>query len=794
MHLIRKRLPFAALAIATCLFSQACTSTQANSSDTAPETLAQASGNETNGSATEIPCPSVVVGIDEVKGETYDCGIVTVPENYDEPDGRQIELTYAVLYSQSLSPAPDPVIYLAGGPGGGSVYAPIGWGERFAGHRRTRDVVLFDQRGTEYSNRLGCAPVSYVVSNIFSNQESEYFGQIDSLLDRFRAKYPEASEDDLFKYAYMALCGQLLEAHGADLSQYNTANNAQDVVTLATALGYDKINLYGTSYGTYLAQQVMRDYPDRLRSVVLDSTLPQQVKIYEAWVQDHEVVLLNLIEDCDADAACRAAYPNLKARTVALLEQLETSPVPLSSPIPSPIEPDTLIDSVTPDQIIMIMDFLNNFPQKLSPYVPRMIDELEQGITTTYEAILSDNLPTQAEPEEPEESEELVNPALTYRIRAEELQLEAQKLLATQLLQAEQERPATQWSNQVQTLALQLPQMEQLRVVANFLGVGYQSGMPRDRATLLAFVDENFEGEEAQSLSAAVNDMADTEVRHVYEVVSDVTEQLVPIDNGATQGMFWSVACQDIRPFSERAETDAALASLELPQMGASRYHDAIEAYTICENWPVESYRDRPFEAVESDIPTLVLQGRYDAPTTTVVGSQVMTGLSNGTYVELPNTGHGVTKDSECAKDIGVAFVSDPDQELNTSCTEDLKPDFLLPLSATEQSTPADAGANNGTSPTPTAEANTASSTPICFQVDRPLTVYAEPSSSAAVAGAYNKNDIAYASTNPPTTQQADGQVFIEVSIYGGFTGWIAQSSPDGAGSALEELSADQCQ
>jgi pimeloyl-ACP methyl ester carboxylesterase len=624
---------------------------------------------------TEIPCPTPVTLPDEVRGKTYDCGILTVPENYDDPNGRQIELTYAVLYSQSLSPAPDPVIYLAGGPGGGSILAPDWYAGQFAGHRRTRDVVLFDQRGTEYANRLGCAPVSYAVSEIFNDQDSEYFGQFNQLLEALRDRYPEASEDELFKYAYMAVCGRLLEAHGNDLDQYNTANSTRDVVNLATALGYDDINLYGISYGTYLAQQVLRDHPDRLRSVVLDSTLPQQVNIFEAWVQDYQVILLNLLADCEADAACNQAYPNLKERTIALLEQLSTNPVPLATPIADPMNSDATIDRVTVEQFVAVLDLLNGHPQQVSPYLPLMIYELEQGITTTFASIISGDLPSPTLPEPPTGT----NHALTYQQQADELQAKAADIIATTAIQAEQQRPGFQWVVDVQQQAIERPQSELVELLANFYGVGYQAGMPRDRNTLLTFVDENFEGEAAQSLSAAVNALSDIEVRHVYEVVSDYTDLVVDVDGNSTTGMYWSVVCQDIRPLNELSATDAVLAGLEIPQLGPARYASSLEAYAICNTWPVEPSRDAPFAAVKSDIPTLVLQGRYDLATTTAVGPQVMAGLSNGVYVELPNAGHSVMNFSQCAKDIGVAFVVTPDQEPDTSCTADLNPDFVLP-------------------------------------------------------------------------------------------------------------------
>ncbi len=84
---------------------------------------AQSDDNTELYTATVVPCPSDVLegasfAGSEVEGKTLECGVVTVPENHDEPDGRTIELFYLKLLSRSQSPAPDPLVYLAGGPGG----------------------------------------------------------------------------------------------------------------------------------------------------------------------------------------------------------------------------------------------------------------------------------------------------------------------------------------------------------------------------------------------------------------------------------------------------------------------------------------------------------------------------------------------------------------------------------------------------------------------------------------------------------------------------------------------------
>jgi pimeloyl-ACP methyl ester carboxylesterase len=130
-------------------------------------------------------------------------------------------------------------------------------------------------------------------------------------------------------------CARQLMANGVDLGQYTTVASANDVVVLVKALGYDDYNLYGVSYGTRLALEVMRSHPESgLRSVVLDSTSPPEINSYELLsISTHEVAI-QLFADCERDLACHAAYPDLKTRFIALLARLRTE---RSSPTTAPL-------------------------------------------------------------------------------------------------------------------------------------------------------------------------------------------------------------------------------------------------------------------------------------------------------------------------------------------------------------------------------------------------------------------------------------------------------------------------
>jgi pimeloyl-ACP methyl ester carboxylesterase len=465
------------------------------------------------------------------------------------------------------------------------------------------------------------------------------------------------------------LCARVLENHGNDLSNYNTPNNAQDVVNLTAALGYDQINLYGISYGTYLAQRIMINHPDRVRSVVLDSTLPIRINQYDFLVRAQEVIFLNLVKDCEANATCRAAYPNLMQRTKALLTKLDQTPIPLVEPI-TPKGASTPIKAITSADFVDLVGSINERPNQIAPYLPLIIHELEQGKTTTFVGVVTGTLSTN-EPTPPlEPSPEF------YRLQASDFEVKAADILRARAAAAETNRPASRWVRQVQAVADTLPEAEKTLLLANLYGVGYLD-TPRNRQTLLTFVAEEFTGDTTATLTAALNAMSELEVRHVYDVVSALTDSVLPLDQPITLGMFRSLNCRENAP--DMKQVRANYNQMLIPQFGVRPLESAQQTADSCSIWPVEPAPASERALTDIRIPTLVLQGRYDTQTDSTMAAQVMEGLRNGTWVEFSSTGHGVITFSQCAKDIGVAFVNNPERRPDTSCTADLFPEFVLP-------------------------------------------------------------------------------------------------------------------
>jgi len=143
--------------------------------------------------------------------------------------------------------------------------------------------------------------------------------------------FPEEGMTERYTDALM-MCRDRLVIEGVNLAAYTSAESAADVKDIAAVLGYERVNVFGISYGTRLAQAVMRDYPEIVRSTVLDSVVPIDVSVYEEVSSD--AALGVLFDGCAADPACSAAYPDLETVFYDLVEQLDAEPLIVEIPDP----------------------------------------------------------------------------------------------------------------------------------------------------------------------------------------------------------------------------------------------------------------------------------------------------------------------------------------------------------------------------------------------------------------------------------------------------------------------------
>jgi pimeloyl-ACP methyl ester carboxylesterase len=231
------------------------------------------------------------------------CGTLGVPEDRSNPNGRQIGLRVATVPAVATNHQPDPLFALAGGPGDAATqffaWLPAVFNEVHA----TRDIVLIDQRGTGDSNALTLPEMPNT------------------------AGLPEAQADALLS----AWAHDALASIDADPRFYTTTVAADDLDAVRAALGYETINLYGTSYGGTLAQYYLRQHGQRVRVAVLDGSTPVDVPVLERIAAHSQAALDLLFQRCADDPACHDAFPRLADEWAALMDRLAT-PLTIDDP------------------------------------------------------------------------------------------------------------------------------------------------------------------------------------------------------------------------------------------------------------------------------------------------------------------------------------------------------------------------------------------------------------------------------------------------------------------------------
>ncbi len=224
------------------------------------------------------------------------CGELQVPENYNKADGEHITINFVVLPAIDNSDDKTPLMFLAGGPGQAAAELASGLTNVFYEVRKTRDLILVDQRGTGQSHPLQCEDA--VDQNVY-------------------ALAPEDFSDQDIKDCLKNLTG--------DLSQYNSENAIRDFEAVREVLGHKQINIYGGSYGTRAGLVYMRMFPQSLRSVVLDSVGPVEVPI-GLFGQSSARSFSLLLTNCQKESSCQQAFPQLEQEFQALLTRLEQAP------------------------------------------------------------------------------------------------------------------------------------------------------------------------------------------------------------------------------------------------------------------------------------------------------------------------------------------------------------------------------------------------------------------------------------------------------------------------------------
>lgn len=243
--------------------------------------------------------------------EELRCGHLTVFENRETHTGRTIDLNVVVLPAFDQTAKTEPLFDLAGGPGLGSTFGAIFYTTKGKEYRHRHDIVLVDQRGTGKSNRLNAPSAK---------------------------KAPQDYLQEMYPVDYVKKLRQTLEAR-ADLTQYTTPIAMDDLDDVRNWLGYDKIDLFGLSYGTRAALVYLRRHPEHVHLATLVGVAPTDLKmpLYHAEAAARAMDLL--LEECERDTGCHSAFPDIHKDWSNLLADLGRAPARYSYSLDGKAEP-----------------------------------------------------------------------------------------------------------------------------------------------------------------------------------------------------------------------------------------------------------------------------------------------------------------------------------------------------------------------------------------------------------------------------------------------------------------------
>jgi pimeloyl-ACP methyl ester carboxylesterase len=228
------------------------------------------------------------------------CGRFDVFEDRAAGKGRKIPLRVAVLPATGAGRVSDPLFFFEGGPGLSAVDDAADLAAEWAAINRRRDIVLIDVRGTGDSNGLQCQALQ---------GHQGVLGFLDSFLP----------------VAGVRSCRKDLEPR-ANLALYTTTNAVDDVDDVRAALGFDRINISGASYGSFFALNYLRRHGEHVRTAMIEGVVPPNTRMPLYFAKDAQLALDQVLDACAKDAGCHAAFPDLRAELERVLDRLAKAP------------------------------------------------------------------------------------------------------------------------------------------------------------------------------------------------------------------------------------------------------------------------------------------------------------------------------------------------------------------------------------------------------------------------------------------------------------------------------------
>ena len=288
------------------------------------------------------------------------CTTITVLENRQAGGGRTIDLNVVIFPALSREPRRDPLFVLTGGPGSGAASLAEDMMVIFDDVQQERDIVFVDQRGTGKSNPLPCRS---------DNPTLEDFSRNEQRAGKFQ---------------------ECLASYDADPRFYTTPIAMDDLEQVRQELGYERINLWGGSYGTRAAQVYVRRHGEHVRSMVLDGVAPMGMILPRHFAEDGQRALDLLISACEIDVPCAERFPGVRRKLELILDDLERNPRTVRLRHPRTGEPE---DVVVYRKTIAGALRGALYSPKVSSLIPLLVEQAYEGDFQSFFALISLNEP-----------------------------------------------------------------------------------------------------------------------------------------------------------------------------------------------------------------------------------------------------------------------------------------------------------------------------------------------------------------------------------------------------------------
>jgi pimeloyl-ACP methyl ester carboxylesterase len=277
-----------------------------------------------------------------------ECATLTRPEDPKQSDGKTIDLFVVKLPSSSSTPEADAFTVIQGGPGGSSIDMAIGYRQALDFIRAKRDVLIVDQRGTGRSNMLQCDQPEQDQLNISFDRELTI----------------KLTQD----------CVAKLKDN--DLRFYTTSVAVQDLDAVRQAAGYERLTVYGVSYGTRVAQHYLRRFPDQTRALIIDGVVDVGLNLAGSEIaRRSQDAFDGMVKRCAETPSCLQQFGDIELKFEQLRQRLIERPVEIS--IAHPLTGKKIDHTVSEADLFAAVRFM--------PYATESIALLPMLIASAYD-------------------------------------------------------------------------------------------------------------------------------------------------------------------------------------------------------------------------------------------------------------------------------------------------------------------------------------------------------------------------------------------------------------------------